>query len=232
MRILAIDTTSKVINIALSYNDKIIKIHKDAKVNDYESIVFLISSILEKSKLKIQQIDYFGVCIGPGSFTGIRIGLSTMKALAYSTNKPLVGYKSLDLIAHMLKEEFSGLLCIMQDARRSNLYSAIFSNHRSLKKVSPYLLVEISQLIKQIKKLSKKREDLYFYGDMVSDYKDTIKKAFPNSIILNDRGNNSIGQAMISLTKDNIKKRKNSFELLPFYMYPKDCQVRRPNKPH
>ena len=232
MRILSINTTSRVMDVALSSNGKIFGIERDIRLNDYEGIVSLIKLILKRSRLKLEQIDYFGVCIGPGSFTGIRIGLSTMKALAYSTNKPLVGYKSLDLIAHMLKEEFSGLLCIMQDARRSNLYSAIFSNHRSLKKVSPYLLVEISQLIKQIKKLSKKREDLYFYGDMVSDYKDTIKKAFPNSIILNDRGNNSIGQAMISLTKDNIKKRKNSFELLPFYMYPKDCQVRRPNKPH
>lgn len=233
MRILVIDTTSRVINIALSCsNGEVFTIKRDIQLNNYEDIVSLIRSISRKSKVQIQQIDYFGVCTGPGSFTGIRIGLSAMKALAYSTNKPLIGYKSLDLLAWMVKEKekFSGLLCIIQDARRNNIYSAVYSNGRSFRRITPYLLIGVPQLLRELKKLNKKNLTLYFYGDMVSHYKSDIRKSFSNSIILNHQYTNLKNQAMISLTKDNLSQKSNSFEVLPFYMYPKDCQVRKPKK--
>ncbi|MBL7197246.1 MAG: tRNA (adenosine(37)-N6)-threonylcarbamoyltransferase complex dimerization subunit type 1 TsaB [Candidatus Omnitrophica bacterium] len=230
MRILSINTTSRVMDVALSSNGKIFGIERDIRLNDYEGIVSLIKLILKRSRLKLEQIDYFGACNGPGSFTGIRIGLSVMKALAYSTGRPLIGFRSLDLLAWMAKDKFSGLLCIMQDARRNNIYSAVFSNNRGLRKISPYLLLGISQLLREIKKLNRKKIDLYFYGDIVSYYKDDIKKFFPSSILLQQQEFNLKSQAIISLTKDNIKQKCNSFELLPFYMYPKDCQVRKPVK--
>ena len=230
MRILSIDTTGKVINIALSYNGRILNIERDTQLHNYESIIPLIKSILKKSRLNIHQIDYFGVCVGPGSFTGIRIGLSAMKALAYSTKKPLIAYKSLDLLAWMVKEEYCGLLCIMQDARRNNIYSAAFNNQRGFRRITPYLLVGIAQLLKKLKKINKENLSLYFYGDVAPHYKNEIRRFFPGSTILHNQNIGLKGQAMISLTKNNLRKKCNSFELLPFYMYPKDCQVRKAKK--
>lgn len=231
MRILAVDTTSRIVNIALSSPNFFLSIERDVQVNNYESIVSLIESILKKSRLKIEEVDYFGACVGPGSFTGIRIGLSTMKALAYSVNRPIVGFRSLDAISYSVKDVFFGLLCIMQDARRNNIYSSVFSNYRDFRRISPYLLTDIPQLLRKLKKLNNKNKNLYFYGDAVSIYKDQIKDNFPHSIILHQKMNSlKRGRAMISLTKENLKYKCNSFNLLPFYMYPKDCQVRKTEK--
>ncbi|MDD5005284.1 MAG: tRNA (adenosine(37)-N6)-threonylcarbamoyltransferase complex dimerization subunit type 1 TsaB [Candidatus Omnitrophica bacterium] len=225
MKILSIDTTNRDINIALSYNGKVFSIEKGVQTNDYESIVSLIRTILKKSKLNIKQIDYFGVCTGPGSFTGIRIGLSAVKALAYSMKKPLIGYNSLDLIAETVKGEFSGILCVMQDARRNNIYSAVYNNCRGFSRITPYLLGDVIQLLKRLRELNKKNSNVYFYGDMILHYKDDIRKYFPHSTMLPPKDGNSKSQAMISLISDNLKQKCNSFRLLPFYMYPKDCQV-------
>lgn len=230
MKILAIDTTSRIINIALSTNGKIFCINKDIQSNDYESSISLIKSILKKAKLKISQIDYFGVCVGPGSFTGIRIGLSTIKALAYSKDKPIIGFKSLDILAEMLKDKFSGLLCIMQDARRNNIYSAVFGNNGLLQRVSQYFLCDIPQLLNKVKKINKKNHKIYFYGDAVIHYKDDIKKFFPHSILLYQKDHSLKAQAMISIIINNLKMKSNPLQLFPFYIYPKDCQVRIPIK--
>jgi tRNA threonylcarbamoyladenosine biosynthesis protein TsaB len=230
MKILSIDTTSRIINIALLNNGRVFSIEKDIQSIDYESVVSLIKAILGRAKLEIEEIDYFGACTGPGSFTGIRIGLSTIKALAYSINKPIIGFKSLDLLAWLVKDKFSGLLCIMQDAKRDNLYSAVFRSDTVLRRISPYLLAEIPQVLKEIKKLNKKNDDIYFYGDIVLDYKDDIEKAFSYSIMLSHQRDSFRGLAMISLIQDNLRQKCNSFELLPFYIYPNDCQVRKSAK--
>jgi tRNA threonylcarbamoyladenosine biosynthesis protein TsaB len=226
-KILSIDTSSRTIDVALSSHGRIINVQSDFRLDNYEGVVCLIESALKKASLELEHIDYFGACIGPGSFTGIRIGLSVMKALAYSQRKPMIGFSSLDLLAYMAKDKFQGLLCIMQDAKRNNIYSAAFKNNKRLHRVSPYLLCDLSQLLREIKRIHRHGTDLYFYGDAVSNYKDQIIKSFPDSIILNYEDKKLKGRAIISLTKENADKKISSFQILPLYMYPKDCQVRR-----
>ncbi|MFH1621519.1 MAG: tRNA (adenosine(37)-N6)-threonylcarbamoyltransferase complex dimerization subunit type 1 TsaB [Candidatus Omnitrophota bacterium] len=230
MKLLSIDTTDNIMDVALSSKGEFISLSEDVRINDYEGIVLLIEKALKKSKLRLDKIDHFGVCTGPGSFTGIRIGLSVMKALAYSANKPLIGFNSLDLLARIVKDKFSGSLCVIQDAKRKNIYSAIYNKNKNLSRISPYLLVDIDSLLKKIKALHQKDEDLYFYGNVTLLYQDDIKKLFPNSKILHDSDTKLKAEAIISLTKHNIIKKSNAFKLLPFYMYPKDCQVSKPIK--
>jgi len=228
MKILSINTTDNIMEVALSFGERIYSLKRDIRINDYEGIVFLIDLVLKKAKLRLSQIDYFGVCTGPGSFTGMRIGISVMKALAYSTGKPLIGFGSLDLLAWAVKDKFSSLLCVMQDAKRNNIYSAVFSRNKNISRISPYLLLDINRLLNKIKELNKENADLYFCGNVALFYQDKIERMFPNSKFLQDKDINLKAEAIISLTKENIKKKSNSFKLLPFYMYPKDCQVRKP----
>ncbi|MDD5617745.1 MAG: tRNA (adenosine(37)-N6)-threonylcarbamoyltransferase complex dimerization subunit type 1 TsaB [Candidatus Omnitrophica bacterium] len=230
MKILAIDTTSQVINIALFSGEKLTSIERDVKYGGYEDVLSLIKAVLNKSKIKLETIDCFGVCNGPGSFTGMRIGLSAVKALAYSLNKPVVSYKSLDLLAWMVKDGFLGLLCVMQDARRGNIYSAVYSNRIKFKRISEYALTDITKLLSQLKKINKKPFNLYFYGDAVLNYKDKIKSSFPDCKIIKEYDARSKSRAMISLARNNTSKKLNSFEILPFYMYPDNCQVTKPKK--
>lgn len=229
MNILSINTTTRIINVALDCKGKFFSIEKDINLNGYEDVVSLIRTLFKKANLRLRQIDYFGVCIGPGSFTGMRIGLSAMKALAYSTDKPLIGFGSLDLEAHVVKDKFCGLLCIMQDAKRNNVYGAVFDNHKRLRRISPYLLLDLEKILKEVKKTDKNK-DVYFYGDIISRHKEDIKKIFPKAKFLGHEDENLRSKALISLTKINIKKKSSPFNLLPFYMYPRDCQVRRPLK--
>ena len=227
MNILAINTTTRIINVALDYKGRFFSTENDINLNGYEDVVSLIRALLKKANSRLEQIDYFGACIGPGSFTGMRIGLSAMKALAYSTKKPLIGFGSLDLEAHEVKDKFCGLLCIMQDAKRNNVYGAIFDNQNKLCRLSPYLLLDLATILREVKKINKKRKDLYFYGDIVSRHKDEIKKIFPNANFIEFENGDLRGMALISLTKINLKRKSSPFNLLPLYMYPRDCQVRR-----
>jgi len=230
MKILAIDTTSRIINIALSDNGKFFSIENDLNTGEYEDVLLLIKKILKKSNVDIKNIDYFGVCNGPGSFTGIRIGLSAIKALAYSLNKPVVVYKSLDLSAWMVKDKFSGLLCVAHDARRNNIYSTVYTNNNGLKMIMPYLLSGIDDLLSNLKRINKKLLPVYFYGDIVSHYKDKINNSLDDYKIIPDHDSGLKSKAMISLIESNKLDRVNSFKVVPFYMYPKDCQVNKQAK--
>ena len=225
--ILSIDTSGRVIDVALSSQSRIINLQSGFSPDNYEGVVCLIESVLRKAGLELKDIDCFGACIGPGSFTGMRIGLSVMKALAYSQRKQIIGFSSLELLAHTVKDRFRGLLCIMQDAKRNNVYSAVFRNNNRLSRIGSYLLLGPQQLLKEIKKIYKRGTDLYFYGDAASIYKDQIMQSFPDAVILPYREEKSRGQAIISLTKDNAGRRISPFKILPLYMYPKDCQVRK-----
>lgn len=240
-KILSIDTTGSDTTIALFCNGKFFSINRNIKSKNYESIISLINLLLDKSKLNIRQIDYFAVCVGPGSFTGIRIGLSSAKALAYCMNIPLIGYRSLDIYAWMNKDDFRGLLCIMQDARRNNIYSAVFSNYDGFKRIGPYGLGDIWQLLEKLKRIKKEfsnrisdnyraTPDLYFYGDIVSHYQDDIKQAFPHSTIISGKDRRHKAKAMIFLSKSYQREKSNSFSLTPFYMYPKECQIKTVRK--
>jgi tRNA threonylcarbamoyladenosine biosynthesis protein TsaB len=227
MKILVINTAASIIDIALYSDGVIFGIERHVRLNEYEDVVSLIASLLKKQKLGFEQIDYFGVCLGPGSFTGIRIGLSAMKAIAYSARKPLVGFKSLDLLAWTARGSFRGTLCVIQDAKRSNFYSAVFYNNGKIKRASQYLLLSFPQLMEEIKDLNKKNVQLYFYGEMAVNHKDDIIRIFPAAKLLQD-GNVSLRRkAMIELTKANIAGKTDAFSIMPFYMYPRDCQVRK-----
>jgi tRNA threonylcarbamoyladenosine biosynthesis protein TsaB len=230
VKILAIDTTSKIIFVSLLSSGRFFSVENDVNRTNYEDIFYLIKKVLRKVKVRIEDIDCFGVCVGPGSFTGIRIGLAAVKGLAYSLDKPIVTYKSLDLLAWMLKDEFSGLLCIVHDARRSNIYSAVYSNSKTFKRIMPYSLTDISNLLSKLKKINKESLKIYFYGDAVLTYKDKIVNYFPNFQIIPPYRDILRSQAMISYIKSNFHKKSNSFGVLPFYMYPKDCQVIRSEK--
>ncbi|MDD5291580.1 MAG: tRNA (adenosine(37)-N6)-threonylcarbamoyltransferase complex dimerization subunit type 1 TsaB [Candidatus Omnitrophica bacterium] len=227
MKILAIDTATRVIRIALLSGNKFFSVEKDLKFGEYEGVLLLIKSLLGKAKVKIEDIDYFGVCNGPGSFTGMRIGLSVVKALAYSFKKPIIAYKSLDLLAWSLKDDFSDLLCVMQDARRGNVYSAVYVNSRNFRRISSYALTDVKQMLNRLSKISKQHK-IYFCGDATLDYKDNIEKVFPESSIIGNKGYRLTSKAMIYWIKNNIGSRVSSFDVSPFYMYPKDCQVRKP----
>lgn len=128
MLVLAIDTATKIGSVAL-YDDKIGvigEINLYVKVNHLNVIMDAVDSLFKLSGLNIKDVDRIAVTIGPGSFTGIRIGTAIAKGLAYSLKKPIVGVNELDVLAHM-GENREDIIVPLIDARKERVY---FSKYR------------------------------------------------------------------------------------------------------
>jgi tRNA threonylcarbamoyladenosine biosynthesis protein TsaB len=137
MRIIGIDTATTVASVALIDNGLLISekgspsraaVKNDgsyAKSNHAETVLPLLQSLLESAGLSLQDINGLAFSIGPGSFTGLRIGLSTIKGLAYGSGVPVVGVSTL-LAQAARVTHYDGLICTLLDARKNEVYAALF----------------------------------------------------------------------------------------------------------
>ena len=99
MKILAIDTTTKKAGVALKYEDNIYFKEINNEITHSEKLLPLVDAILKETNTTLKDIDMFAITLGPGSFTGVRIGIATIKAMAKVTNKKIFGTTSLELLA-------------------------------------------------------------------------------------------------------------------------------------
>lgn len=129
MKILALDTTSLRGSVALQEDRQLLGQVYLATTTDHSTTLLpMIDYLLRATELSIEQIDGFAVAAGPGSFSGIRIGLATAKSLAQSHNKPIVAVSALHALAFRVRF-LEGLLCPMIDALRSQVYTALYRPH-------------------------------------------------------------------------------------------------------
>lgn len=127
MLILAVDTTTSHGSVALLENSKLLaEVASVSSLTHSERLLPAIHLILGQSNLTIKDVDAFAVAVGPGSFTGIRIGLSTIKSFALASENPIVPVSTLKALALKLKLPYNRLLCPLLDARKGEIYSALF----------------------------------------------------------------------------------------------------------
>lgn len=124
--ILALDTSSRLTSIAVSRGPNVIKSIKiEADERRSEKLWVDIESLLVESAVTINGIELFGVCVGPGGFTGLRVGMSAIKGLASATGKPIIGVTSLEAAA--MGAEPQRLVCALVHAHKGEVYSQFFS---------------------------------------------------------------------------------------------------------
>ena len=125
MKILCIDTSSKLCSVAILENTTLInKLELDNGLTHSETLMPLVKELLEKSNLSLKDINLLVSDIGPGSFTGIRIGVSTCKAFSDSIKIPCVGISSLEVLAYSIKND--GIVCSTIDCKNDNCYFALY----------------------------------------------------------------------------------------------------------
>jgi tRNA threonylcarbamoyladenosine biosynthesis protein TsaB len=139
-----------------------------------ERLMSSVEWLLNASRLSIDDIDAFAVSIGPGSFTGLRIGLSTAKGLCFATQKPLVAVPTLDAFALSLPF-CQHHICPMLDARKNEVYAGLYKSEGiALKKIMPECAVSPVDLLSEIK------ETTVFLGNGADTHKrlirDTLQK--------------------------------------------------------
>ena len=187
------------------------------------SIMPGIKKILDDAGMPMKRLDGFAVGLGPGSFTGLRVGLSTVKGMAFAARKPVVGVSSLDVLAMNVSGDAQ--VCTLCDARRNLVYACLYEKKGSiLKRKSDYLLTGIHDVLKQVK------GEVTFIGDGLELYKNDIKNAkeivpefadakhsFPQARCL----------APLALGRFVKKRWDNIDKLIPLYLYPDHCQIRK-----
>ena len=159
MKILAIDTTSEICGVAILEDENLII---DNSLNNglthSEKLMPLIKELLIETNLKLNDIDLFVCDKGPGSFTGIRIGVSTIKAFSDVTKKTCMGISSLKSLAYTLPiPTESCYVCSLIDAKHENCYCGIFKVvENGYYKIEDYFFDSISNIINKLKNLNKK----------------------------------------------------------------------------
>ena len=125
MKILCIDTSSKLCSVAILEDTTLInKLELDNGLTHSETLMPLIKELFDKSNLSLNDIDLLVSDVGPGSFTGIRIGVATCKAFSDSLNIPCVGISSLEVLAYNAKND--DIICSTIDCKNDNCYFALY----------------------------------------------------------------------------------------------------------
>ena len=223
MKILAIDTSTKFLSLGIYDDGKIYEYNLEVGPKLSSLLIVTISNVLKALELELKDLDYFVCGLGPGSFTGLRVGLSAMKGLSWSLNKPLIGVSTLELLAMNAQGCANKIIVPVIDAKRNLIYSCFYRNSGcKLKKMSSYMLVSKDELLKKIK------SSCVMTGDALSLYKDDIVKSVPEVVLLDKDNWYPKAHNMIKLSLESIKNKKikDISKINPMYIYPKECQIR------
>ena len=212
MKILSIDTSSSICAVGILEDNKLIKeISQNNGLTHSEKLMPIIEQILVETNLKLNDIDLLVCDKGPGSFTGIRIGVATVKAFTDSLNIPAIGISSLEALCYTVPTD--GIICSLIDAKNDNCYYSVFEKYNNKYELKEAFSVnEISVILENLKK---QKSEITFVGDGAIVYKDKILQALPNSTLLID---NDLSAYKLGLAGFNAFKNGYSDELLPLYL--------------
>lgn len=157
MKILALDTSALVAAVAVMEDDRLLAEYMlNHRKTHSQQLVAMIREVLASLELAPKDIDVFAASTGPGSFTGLRIGVTTVKAMAYATGKPVVSVPTLDAIAYNIPMN-SFTICPVMDARNNQVYTALYDwDENGQKRITDYMGIPVSELVQLIKDMGKK----------------------------------------------------------------------------
>ena len=203
MKILSIDTASNLCTVAILDNQLCLKeINVNDARNHSEKIMPVIEQLFNETKLSISDIDLIVCDKGPGSFTGIRIGVGTVLAFRDSLNVNCVGISSLEALAYNIKKE--GLICSLIDAKNDNVYFGLFKLENS--KYNLISNLEFKSIEDVVSDLSKYSDTITFVGDGAVAHKDYMMQNLHscNFSEANDLSSFSLGLAGLASYKEGI----------------------------
>jgi tRNA threonylcarbamoyladenosine biosynthesis protein TsaB len=175
--VLAVDTSSRVLSVALRSGDSVFEANLEGTPRHAEQLIGVIENGLRCLKLKKTDLDRFLWGLGPGSFTGLRIGLSVLKGFHLGLRKKAYGASSLDLIA-LSSGIVTGELAVCVDARRNRIYASVYRFQKgSVKKILQDSLLSFDQLMKQVSAKT------HFTGDALVVYGDSIRKRLGKNVL-------------------------------------------------
>ncbi len=210
--ILNIETATTNCSVSLSEEGKtiILKEDYDKNYSHAERLHVYIDAVLKEANIKSSQLDAIAISKGPGSYTGLRIGVSAVKGLCFALEKPMISVSTLESLAHQVicKE---GIIVAMLDARRMEVYSAIFnSNYKKIRETEAEILDETS--------FSSYLEEgkVYFIGNGVEKTKTII--THPNAVFIDDKLPSADEMSTLAYNKYKISDFEDVAYFEPYYL--------------
>lgn len=225
MNILAIDTSGMYLSAAIAKDEKIAARYKSKRERSHSDMLALsVGKLLKKARLKAKDIDLYAISIGPGSFTGLRIGVAFIKGMNLFANKPVVAVPTLDAMASLVKAE---IVCPIVDAKRQNIYTTIYKKY---KRILKYSVIPIADILKKLQK----EESTLFTGDGIGVYKEEIIKQLGEKAVFVDKkfwhtSADAVAKIGFRMYNENKGVIRDLSQLVPMYLYPRDIQCRKKN---
>lgn len=164
MRLLCIDSSGKAAGIAVCEEEKLLcESFLNIGLTHSQTLLPLLEATLATAGLAVTDMDAIAVSIGPGSFTGLRIGVSMAKGIAQALNIPCIGVSTLEVLAESVRD-FDGLICPVMDARRNQVYNALFQGGEDFCRLTSDRAVSVEELGNEIKQKNYKK-NIILVGD-------------------------------------------------------------------
>lgn len=219
MKILSLECSAKSASCAITENGKV-------KGSDFtiaglthsQTLLPMVSALLSKTKTSIKDIDAFAVSAGPGSFTGVRIGISALKGMALPYNTPCIPVSTLSAIAENFRSE-NALICAVMDARCNQVYSALFRvKNGKITRLCPDRAIKSEELAQELMK-SRVRCPIIIAGDGAEVFFPYIANK-KNAVLAEAsmRYQNGVGVAIAAEESYKKGEFKDAIQILPIYL--------------
>lgn len=227
---LAIDTATRTAGVALLRDETIlVEYFFNVSVNHSETVLSAVQQGLTLAGIGIDGVDLFALTVGPGSFTGLRIGASTVKGLALTTGKPVVGVSTLEALAYNAIE-CPALVCPMLDARKGEVYAALYrANGEGL--FDAVLKEEVTtpgQFLDRIE------GETLFLGDGFSEHAELIRDRFQGRARFappNRQWVRASSAALLGMKRYGKGERLDVATFVPRYLRRSEAEIRYAEKP-
>ncbi len=223
LNILFLDTSSEILSAALFQQGRIMDINLSRQAG--RDVTAVIKEFLNLCRIKLNQIDYICLGLGPGSFTGMRIGCAVAKGLALGADKPVISMSSFFSIAY--QSVFEGRdIVVIQDARRGLVYFGHYAwDKKYLLKQKKIGLGQLENFLADLSRIS--GQSLIFTGESFK-FGTIIKKILPKADVV-PASVYPLAKYMLKEAQRKIKNKQITLldKLEPLYLYKSDCQVRR-----
>ena len=210
--LLCLETTTTNCSVALAKDGDILALKEDMGLNysHAERLHIYISEVLEQAHVAKTDIDAVAVSKGPGSYTGLRIGISAAKGLCFALSIPLIATNTLKALAMQAKEEYAFIVPVL-DARRMEVYSAIFNNSFEEIRGIEAQVVEENSFLSYLEEGS-----VLFIGNGAAKLKDLIKH--PNAHFETEALPSSREMATLAEAKNKVSDTEDVAYFEPFYL--------------
>ena len=210
--ILSIETSTTNCSVSLSRKGKLLIVKEDYDKNysHAERLHVYIDDVLKQAKVSVNDVDAIAISKGPGSYTGLRIGVSSAKGLCFALNKPLISIPTLESLAHQVTNH-DGVIVSMLDARRLEVYAAIFdSNYVQIRETKAEVLNE-SSFSSYLEK-----GKVYFIGNGVEKTKNLI--VHQNAVFIDDKLPSANEMGSLAFNKYKISDFEDVAYFEPYYL--------------